>query len=742
MRERVTLKDVGLMVADAGVIAVLVAGAGLLVGPAYGGAQYLLALIVGALAGGLAALIPALLRWPGWTTVPAVVVLYLLCGAVAVPSTAVGGVLPSLESVRLLGVGVVTSWKEMLTVAVPVGNSGALLVPIYLSALVCSAVGGLIALRTEHAGWALLAPVAMAATAAVLGAATAGFVVVIGTLGALGGLIWAAWRRRRFGRAGLAARRPLALLAVVVPAVAAGVLLGPQLLADQPRTIARDVVQPPFDPQTLPSPLSGFRSYVKKNRDTVLFSVSGLPAGSRVRLAVMDDYNGLIYGTSPDTGVFNRVGDRIASVPAGDPAQLTVQIKGYSDVWLPDAGYLSGIVFTGNRASALTEQFRYDAGSGVGVVTGGLTDGDGYTATVSMPAAPDPAAMTDVPVITTSEPTPLKVPQEVKDKAAEWAGDATSPYQIATALQQGLRDAGYVSHGDDGALNSPAGHGADRIRRLLTAPIMVGDQEQYAVTMALMARSLGMPARVVMGFEPTGDAAAADVTGRMVTAWVEIPFAGVGWVAFDPTPDEAKVPQQKDDKQSEANRQNRVQPPPPPPDTRQGDTRSVKDADQQDQQEDDKNDDDLPPPAAAVHWVRWVLIGLSPLVLLLPATVVLLLKVLRRRRRQAGPPAERIAGGWAHVLDAATDLGVPPARGATRQETAGAIDARFGGSTAMLAREADTRVWAPDDVQPADADRFWAEVDAAVTGLSRTRGPWGRLRARLSIRSLRRNDPR
>src|SRR6478735_180850 len=715
MREKLTARSAGLLVADVAVIVVLVAGAGLLLGPAYGGTRYLVALALGALAGGLSALVPALLRWPGWTTVPMAAVLYLLFGAVAaVPGSAVGGVLPSVESIRLLGLGVVTSWKQMLTVAVPVGSSGALLVPAYLSALLCAAVGSVIATRSARPGWALLAPLAMAAAAAVLGAPTAGQVVLVGTVAALGGLIWAAWRRRRAGLAGLDARRPLALLLVLVPALAGGLLLGPQLLADQARTIARDVVEPPFDPQTIPSPLSGFRSYVKKDRDTVLFSVSGLPEGGRIRLAVMDEYNGLIYSTSPDTGVFNRVGDRIASVPAGSSADLDLQIKGYSGVWLPDAGYLAGITFTGERSATLTEQFRYDSGSGAGVVTGGLSDGDGYRAAVSIPANPDPSTMTSVPVVATSQPSPLKVPQEVKDKAAEWAGDATSPYQIALALQQGLRDAGYVSHGDDGALNSPAGHGADRIRRLLTSPIMVGDQEQYAVTMALMARSLGLPARVVMGFRPTSYAGTVDVTGAMVTAWVEIPFAGAGWVAFDPTPDEAKVPQQKDDKQSAASPQNRLQPPPPPPDTKQGDTQSVKDADQQDDQQDEKKDDDLPPPASGTHWVRWVLIGLSPLVLLVPFALVILLKLVRRRRQQQGPPVARIAGGWARLMDAATDLGAPRPRGATRLETAGALDSRFGGSTALLAREADTYVWAPDEVESADADRFWADVDGAV----------------------------
>ena len=54
-------------------------------------------------------------------------------------------------------------------------------------------------------------------------------------------------------------------------------------MADNQRLTARATVDPPFDPQTLPSPLSAFRSYVKADRDTVLFTVAGLPEGGRIR---------------------------------------------------------------------------------------------------------------------------------------------------------------------------------------------------------------------------------------------------------------------------------------------------------------------------------------------------------------------------------------------------------------------------------------------------------------------------
>ena len=64
--------------------------------------------------------------------------------------------------------------------------------------------------------------------------------------------------------------------------------------------------------------------------------------------------------------------------------------------------------------------------------------------------------------------------------------------------------------------------------------------QQFAVTMALMARGLGIPARVVMGFYPGKDSPAGpasyQVHGSDVHAWVEIDFEGVGWVPFDAAP--------------------------------------------------------------------------------------------------------------------------------------------------------------------------------------------------------------
>jgi tetratricopeptide (TPR) repeat protein len=63
----------------------------------------------------------------------------------------------------------------------------------------------------------------------------------------------------------------------------------------------------------------------------------------------------------------------------------------------------------------------------------------------------------------------------------------------------------------------------------------------YAFSMALLLRSLGIPARVAAGFFIDPSTNAFDyypVRSDMAHAWVEVPFPGYGWVEYDPTTDQ------------------------------------------------------------------------------------------------------------------------------------------------------------------------------------------------------------
>ena len=85
----------------------------------------------------------------------------------------------------------------------------------------------------------------------------------------------------------------------------------------------------------------------------------------------------------------------------------------------------------------------------------------------------------------------------------------------------------------------------------------------------------------------------------------------------------------------------------------------------------------------------------------------------------------------------ATDFGYRGVRGRTRTETAQDLDSALGGSTLLLARRADARVFGPEDLDHARAQRFWADVDAAVLGLSYGRSRRRRMWAAVSLRSFR-----
>ena len=61
----------------------------------------------------------------------------------------------------------------------------------------------------------------------------------------------------------------------------------------------------------------------------------------------------------------------------------------------------------------------------------------------------------------------------------------------------------------------------------------------YATTFALLARELGVPARVALGYAPSSqrdDAGSYVVTMRELHAWAEVWFDGIGWVGVDVTP--------------------------------------------------------------------------------------------------------------------------------------------------------------------------------------------------------------
>jgi transglutaminase-like putative cysteine protease len=130
---------------------------------------------------------------------------------------------------------------------------------------------------------------------------------------------------------------------------------------------------------------------------------------------------------------------------------------------------------------------------------------------------------------------PADFPDALRAKAAEVAGDG-SGYEKATKLQKFFRSGEFTYD-----TRSPAGTGADDGSQdvlLQFLDVKRGYCVHFASAMAVMARSLRIPARVAVGFLPGKKAAdgSYEVSLQDAHAWPELYFEGTGWVRFEPTP--------------------------------------------------------------------------------------------------------------------------------------------------------------------------------------------------------------
>lgn len=123
------------------------------------------------------------------------------------------------------------------------------------------------------------------------------------------------------------------------------------------------------------------------------------------------------------------------------------------------------------------------------------------------------------------------LPGSIAEAAQEVTDPAASPYDTAVALQAWFRSGAFTYNE-----RAPEGTGLQAIEQFLVD--RQGFCVHFASTMAVMARALGIPARVAVGFLP-GQQLADDtwvVGTHDAHAWPELYFEGAGWLAFEPTP--------------------------------------------------------------------------------------------------------------------------------------------------------------------------------------------------------------
>lgn len=139
---------------------------------------------------------------------------------------------------------------------------------------------------------------------------------------------------------------------------------------------------------------------------------------------------------------------------------------------------------------------------------------------------------------------------EVRTLGRTVTEEGATVFEKALILEAWLRDSRNFNYETD----VDTGHSSLDLAAWLLDPdsdnYRTGYCEQFATAMGVMARTLGIPSRVVLGFTPGDIQQQADGTNVIVVrernahAWVELWMNGQGWVRFDPTPrsDGANVP--------------------------------------------------------------------------------------------------------------------------------------------------------------------------------------------------------
>jgi transglutaminase-like putative cysteine protease len=222
--------------------------------------------------------------------------------------------------------------------------------------------------------------------------------------------------------------------------------------------------------------------------------------------------------------------DQAITGPSSDYLEQEFRIDKLSQPWLPAAYNPIGVAVRGGLV-------RYDPVANVLFAPNGTYRGFSYTInSIQVVPSPEDLDAAPIPPATSIRPyveLPADTPREIFRIAHRLTDKKGTIYQKVLAVQDYLRDNFRYD------LSVAAGHDSNHILRFLTKT-KAGYCEQFAGSMAVLLRALGIPTRVAVGFtpgrlsDPSHDT--WEVTLQNAHAWVEVYFSGFGWLSFEPTP--------------------------------------------------------------------------------------------------------------------------------------------------------------------------------------------------------------
>ncbi|MFJ6511351.1 DUF3488 and DUF4129 domain-containing transglutaminase family protein [Streptomyces sp. NPDC091406] len=470
------------------------------------------------------------------------------------------------------------------------------------------------------------------------------------------------------------------------------------------------------------------------------------PQNLYLRILALDEFNGSEWRSS--TRRLTDVPDRLPQPTGlgGDVSVTEVRTnisasRSYQQTYLP-LPYPASEVRVGGRW-----RFEPEGRTLVGD-DGQTTRGSQYEvgSLVVEPTAEQLAAAGQPPEELLREYTQLpgSLPDVVAETAERVTEGSANAYERAVKLQDWFASEGGFTY--DTTVTS--GTGSSAIARFLR------DKEGFCVhfsfSMAAMARTLGIPARVAVGFTPgtMKSNGAMSVGLRDAHAWPELYFQGVGWTRFEPTPSRGSTPSWTRPEVPTDSASDAAEP--------SADTSTEPSAAP-------SADDSCPPQlrqeggcgpsqeaGAAAPTDRGTPLG-TVLLVVLAAVLVLVLPLspllwrTRTRNRRLGSggrtPADaaaRTLAAWREITDEAWDHGIAPDDSLTPRKAAarivrlGRLDTTAAEAVHRIAGSVEQVLYAPE---PRPADGLAEDASAVRAGLRASAGRSTRLRATLLPRS-------
>ena len=408
-----------------------------------------------------------------------------------------------------------------------------------------------------------------------------------------------------------------------------------------------------------------------------------------LRAVSLDSYDGNKGWSLSNLDGERSIADRgsLAPLPGGEQSRrVTESITAlkHDDRFLPVPNSpLTVAVHDGD-----SRNWRFDPATGTVFGRNVTTAGLSYEVTASEPE-PSAGLLEQSPALPQSNTLQSRYTQlpllnpSVTTLVRELTADANTPYEKVRAIHGFLTDR---ANGFVYSLSTAPGTSGDDLADFLR--LRRGYCEQYAGAMAVMVRAAGVPARVALGYTPGKEESDGTrlITSDDAHAWVEVYFADLGWVPFDPTPISADRAVQlpwaprADAPQNNAPVPTAAAPTAP---TQAGPTKQL-----------DPNNSFTPlnlPQSSTAAWVRPVLLGGGAALLLLAvlATPAVLRRLQRRRRLADGAPAAL----WDELAATAVDLGIGVHPSWTPRQTArqlaGVVSHPEGGPPARAVRRPD-----------------------------------------------------